>query len=100
MACHSRTAHARITREHSFADRSLPDLTLGFDRVHSLLTPEPNAVGPQVVIGTSCQSLGPGATIPIGRRISPFARPSCIGIGQATIISILSLRALILVILR
>jgi hypothetical protein len=63
---------ARITWDHTVADRSLLDLTLGFDRVHSLLTPEPNAVGPQVVIGNSYQSLGPGATIPIDRRISRF----------------------------
>ena len=63
---------ARITWDHSFEDRSQLDLTLGFDRVHSLLTPEPNAVGPQVVIGTSYQSLGPGATIPIDRRLSRF----------------------------
>jgi len=40
--------------------------------VHSLLTPEPNAVGPQVVIGTAYQTLGPGATIPIDRRLTRF----------------------------
>jgi hypothetical protein len=40
--------------------------------VHSLLVPEPNAVGPQVIIGTTYQSLGPGATVPIDRHLNRF----------------------------
>lgn len=63
---------ARITWDHRFNERSLADITIGVDRVHSLLTPEPNAVGPQVIIGTSFQTLGPGATIPIDRRLTRF----------------------------
>jgi hypothetical protein len=63
---------ARLTWDHRVDDRSSLDVTLGFDRVHSLLTPEPNAVGPQVVIGTAYQSLGPGAVIPIDRRLTSF----------------------------
>ena len=63
---------ARLTWSHTFSTPSLLDLTIGFDRVHSLLVPEPNAVGPQVTIGTSYQSLGPGATIPIDRRVNRF----------------------------
>ncbi|MBZ5611539.1 MAG: hypothetical protein LAP38_25040 [Acidobacteriia bacterium] len=63
---------ARITWNHVSNPRSLFDLTIGFDRVHSLLTAEPNAVGPQVVIGTSYQSLGPGNGIPIDRRVNRF----------------------------
>ena len=64
--------NARLTWNHVFNPRSLLDVTLGFDRIHSLLTPEPNAVGPQVLIGTSYQSLGPNANIPIDRRINRF----------------------------
>jgi hypothetical protein len=64
--------NARLTWNHVFNPRSLFDVTLGFDRIHSLLTPDPNAVGPQVLIGTSYQSLGPNANIPIDRRINRF----------------------------
>src|SRR5207253_5357489 len=63
---------ARLTWNHAFDARSLVDLTIGFDRVHSLLVPEPNAVGPQVLIGTSYQSLGPNSGIPIDRRTNRF----------------------------
>jgi hypothetical protein len=63
---------ARVTWDHRFDDHSLLDFTFGFDRIHSLLTPEPNAVGPQVVVGTAYQSLGPGAIIPIDRRLTRF----------------------------
>src|SRR5689334_7393236 len=35
---------ARLTWDHRFDERSFLNLTLGLDRVHSLLTPEPNAV--------------------------------------------------------
>jgi hypothetical protein len=63
---------ARISWEHLFSPQSLLDFTEGFERVHSLLVPEPNAVGPYVVIGTSYQSLGPGGTIPIDRRTNRF----------------------------
>lgn len=68
----TKSHNARLTWNHVFSQRSLIDLTAGFDRVHSLLVPEPNAVGPQVVIGTSWQSLGPGATVPIDRHINRF----------------------------
>jgi hypothetical protein len=67
----TKSHNARVTWDRS-DDRSVLDVTSGFDRIHSLLTPEPNAVGPQVQVGTSYQSLGPGATIPIDRRISRF----------------------------
>ena len=68
----TKSHNARITWNHLFNARSLLDLTIGFDRVHSLLTAEPNAVGPQVQIGTSYQSLGPNAGIPIDRRTNRF----------------------------
>jgi hypothetical protein len=68
----TKSHNVRITWDHRFDERSLVDVTVGVDRVHSLLTPEPNAVGPQVIIGTSYQTLGPAATIPIDRRITRF----------------------------
>ena len=68
----TKSHNARITWEHRFDAQSVLEFTAGLDRVHSLLTPEPNAVGPQVTIGTAYTSLGPGATIPIDRRITRF----------------------------
>src|SRR5258706_2887377 len=62
----------RATWNHAFDPVSALDLTFGFDRVHSLLVPEPHAVGPQVIIGTSYQSLGPTATVPIDRQSNRF----------------------------
>ena len=62
----------RATWNHLIGLTSALDLTFGFDRVHSLLVPEPNAVGPQVIIGTSYQSLGPTATVPVDRISWPM----------------------------
>src|SRR5436190_16989892 len=68
----TKSHNARVTWNHFFDAHSLIDFTVGFDRVHSLLVPEPNAVGPQVIIGTSYKSLGPDATIPVDRRLNRF----------------------------
>lgn len=62
----------RLTWSHAFSASSNLDASIGFDRIHSLLVPEPNAVGPQVTIGTAWQSLGPNATIPINRVTNRF----------------------------
>ncbi len=43
------------------------ELSTGFERTHALLVPEPNAVGPQVQVGTAFTTLGPGSSIPIDR---------------------------------
>lgn len=43
------------------------ELTAAFSRARSLLVPEPNAVGPQVVVGTAFERLGPGSSIPVDR---------------------------------
>ncbi len=58
---------ARVTWSRTFGPRALLDLTAGFNRSRSLLVPEPNAVGPQVVIGTAWEKLGPGSSIPVDR---------------------------------
>jgi hypothetical protein len=63
---------ARLSWLHTFSARSVLTVTTGFDRVHSLLTPEPNAVGPQVSIGTAWQSLGPNASVPLDRHTNRF----------------------------
>jgi hypothetical protein len=68
----TKSHNSRLTWNHVFDLRSFIDFTIGFDRIHSLLVPEPNAVGPQVFVGTAYQTLGPGAIIPIDRRINRF----------------------------
>ncbi len=63
---------ARITWARSISARTTSEFSLGFDRVHSLLVPEPNAVGPQVQVGTAYTTLGPGSGIPIDRVQNRF----------------------------
>ena len=78
---------SRLTWNHVFSSRSDLDASTGFDRIHSLLVPEPNAVGPQVNIGTAYQPLGPNSGIPINRRdkqVSPRASSTA---GRSAIIS-------------
>lgn len=68
----TRSHDSRLTWEHTFSPRNLLQATLGFSRVHSLLTPEPNAVGPQVQIGTAFTTLGPGSNVPLDRVQNRF----------------------------
>lgn len=58
---------ARATWQRIVAPATNGEFSMGFDRVHSLLVPEPNAVGPQVQVGTAYTALGPGSSIPIDR---------------------------------
>lgn len=63
---------ARITWTRSISARTTSELSVGFDRTHSLLVSEPNAVGPQVQVGTAYTILGPGSGIPIDRVQNRF----------------------------
>lgn len=58
---------ARLTWAYPQSARTQFDTTLGFIRNRTLLVPEPNAVGPQVQIGTVFDKLGPGTGIPVYR---------------------------------
>lgn len=58
----TRSHRARVT----WAAGKHLQLTTGFDRIGSLLVPEPNSVGPQVAIA-GLTTLGPLGTIPIDR---------------------------------
>lgn len=62
----------RITWARTVSAKMTTELSAGFDRIHSLLVPEPNAVGPQVQVGTVYTSLGPGSGIPIDRVQNRF----------------------------
>lgn len=63
----TRSHASRLTWDRAFNPRTTINATLGFDRVHSLLVPEPNAVGPQVQVGTAFSKLGPASEIPLDR---------------------------------
>ena len=58
---------ARLTFSAALTPRSILDLTTSFTRARTLLVPEPNAVGPQVQVGTSLEKLGPGSSVPLDR---------------------------------
>ncbi len=58
---------ARFTWTYVRDAKTALDTTLSFTRNRTLLVPEPNAVGPQVQIGTAYEKLGPGSSIPVDR---------------------------------
>jgi len=63
----TRSHTSRLSWEHGIFVASL-----GFDRAHSELTPDPHAVGPQVQIGTAFTPLGPGSNIPLDRIVNRY----------------------------
>lgn len=71
--------NARLGWARAVSARTNLDLTLGFDRSGTALVPEPNAVGPQVQIGTSYEKLGPGSNIPLDRVQNRFRQAAMIG---------------------
>ena len=58
---------AKITFSSAISKRAFLDVTTSFSRSRSLLVPEPNAVGPAVIVGTSLEKLGPGSSVPLDR---------------------------------
>jgi hypothetical protein len=68
----TRSHDSRLTWERVFNANNVLQASLGFNRVHSQLAPEPNAVGPQVQIGTAFTALGPGSNVPLDRVQNRF----------------------------
>jgi hypothetical protein len=67
----TRSHRARIFWTRNWTPTTVTDLSIGFDRIGSLLRPEPNAVGP--MISTSgLETLGPQGSIPINRAHNLF----------------------------
>jgi hypothetical protein len=62
---------AAMTWNRQWSPSTITDLSMGFDRLRTLLLPEENAVGPYVSIG-GLTSLGPLGTIPIQRSLNAF----------------------------
>ncbi|MBL8217555.1 MAG: TonB-dependent receptor [Bryobacterales bacterium] len=68
----TKSHNSRLTWQRTWSAATVSDVTLGFDRVRSQLMPEPNAVGPQVQIGTAYTTLGPGSNVPLDRVQNRF----------------------------
>ncbi len=66
-----RAHQARLTWEQHAAGGTL-SLAAGFDRLHSLLVPEPNAFPARVRFGYQIEELGPPAEFPINRAYNTF----------------------------
>ena len=57
----------RLTWTYVRSAKTTLDSTAAFTRNRTLLEAEPNAVGPQVQVGTVFDKLGPGSSIPVDR---------------------------------
>lgn len=68
----TRSHAARLTWQRIWSAHTTSDVSAGFDRVRSQLMPEPNAVGPQVNIGTAFTTLGPSSSVPLDRVQNRF----------------------------
>ena len=55
---------ARATWSRAWNAVTTTTFTAGFDRLRSLLVPEPNSLGPQVSFGGSIDQLGPASNLP------------------------------------
>lgn len=66
------THRSRATWRQSLSPGSELVLGAGFNRTRSLLTSEPNAVGPRVRIGYQIEELGPDSQFPINRALNSY----------------------------
>ena len=67
----TKSHRARLTWNRTWSAHTVSDFTAGFDRLSSLLVPEPNSVGPMVSI-SGLTTLGPLGTIPINRALNLY----------------------------
>ena len=62
----------RVTWSRSWSPKTVTDVSAGFDRVGSLLIPEPNNFGPTVGVGRAISGQGPSPLIPVDRAMNTF----------------------------
>ncbi len=62
----------RLTWTRAWSPKTITDLSVGFDRIGSLLIPEPNNFGPTVGVGDSIAGIGPSPLIPVDRALNIF----------------------------
>ncbi len=60
----------RITWTRALSPRTVTDFSIGYDRIGSLLIPEPNNFGPTVGVGRAIDGQGPSPLIPVDRAIN------------------------------
>ena len=69
----------RVTWSKDWSARTVTNFSIGFDRIGSLLIPEPNNFGPTVGVGRAIDGQGPSPLIPVDRALNTFR-----GAGQVT----------------
>ena len=62
----------RITWSRTWSPRTATNFSVGFDRVGSLLVPEPNNFGPTFSVSSAIDSQGPSPLIPVDRALNTF----------------------------
>ena len=62
----------RVTWTRTWSPRTVSNLSAGFDRVGSLLIPEPNNFGPTVGVSNAIAGQGPSPLIPVDRALNKF----------------------------
>jgi len=62
----------RITWTRTWGPNTVSDLSVGFDRIGSVLQPEPNNFGPTVSVGNAISGIGPSPLIPVDRALNTF----------------------------
>lgn len=69
----STQAHAaRVTWNRTWSATTITDFSMGFDRVGSVLVPEPNNAGPNMQVAGVFTNLGPSSTVPLDRAQNLF----------------------------
>ena len=68
----TRSNTGRMSWTRSWSAAMVSNLSIGFDRLGSLLVPEEHAVGPTVSFGSVLTGLGPGSDLPIDRVQNEF----------------------------
>lgn len=68
----SRAHTARLTWTRSWNPRTVTNLSAGFDRVGTILSPAEGSVGPTVNFANILQELGPSSSVPLNRVINRF----------------------------
>ncbi len=62
----------RLTWTRELSPRTVTNFSVGYDRVGSLLIPEPNNFGPTVGVSNAIAGQGPSPLIPVDRAINKF----------------------------
>ena len=62
----------RMTWTRAWSPRTVTDFSAGFDRIGSLLIPEPNNFGPTVGVSRAIAGQGPSPLIPVDRAMNTF----------------------------